>query len=163
MAEDRERLQRAWEHSTRLGVTMAEEVRLVGPKVNWVLVSGRRKRDDSAIWSLSPLQDMKDLEMELRRTEALYNTVISNLPNGAIIFFDRDLRYQSPAALAERDRLVERGHSRAAHERGHGPECGRFDDALLPGRVGREGGDGQDRRRGRSSYHDSLPARAHEG
>jgi PAS domain S-box-containing protein len=95
IAEDRERLWHAWEFSARIGAPMCEEVRLQGLKGQcWVQVSGKRRSDGGAIWSIYHLQKMKDLEMELRRTEALYNTVISNLPNGAIIFFDRDLRYQ---------------------------------------------------------------------
>jgi PAS domain S-box-containing protein len=95
IAEDRERLRHAWEFSLRIGAPMCEDVRLQGLKGQcWVQVSGKRRSDGGAIWSVYHLQKMKDLEVELRRTEALYNTVISNLPNGAIIFFDRDLRYQ---------------------------------------------------------------------
>jgi PAS domain S-box-containing protein len=94
-SEDREHLRNAWERSVRNGSAMSEEVNLAGAFGDIrVRVCGKAKAGGGGLWSVSSLQRMRDVEEELRRTEALYNTVISNLPNGAIIVFDRNLRYQ---------------------------------------------------------------------
>ena len=51
-------------------------------------------------------------ETELRRREALYRSIFSQFPNGAVLLFDRDLRYR----LAEGRGLAEVGLSKAGLE-----------------------------------------------
>jgi signal transduction histidine kinase len=51
-------------------------------------------------------------EAELRRREALYRSILSQFPNGAVLLFDRDLRYR----LAEGQGLAEVGLSKAGLE-----------------------------------------------
>jgi len=51
-------------------------------------------------------------EADLRRNEALYRAVLSQFPNGAVLLFDRDLRYR----LAEGQGLQQVGLSKAGLE-----------------------------------------------
>lgn len=58
------------------------------------------------------ITERKNAEEALRKSEQLYRTMTSNFPNGAVILFDRDLRY----TLAEGQGLADIGLSKALLE-----------------------------------------------
>lgn len=53
-------------------------------------------------------QVLVEREEDLRRSEAIYRTIASHLPNGAVILFDRELRYTFVDGLGLRDHQLRR-------------------------------------------------------
>jgi diguanylate cyclase (GGDEF)-like protein/PAS domain S-box-containing protein len=53
-------------------------------------------------------QALKEREEALRRSEAIYRTIANNLPNGAVILFNKELRYTFIDGLGLRDHQLRR-------------------------------------------------------
>ncbi|MFB2970542.1 PAS domain S-box protein [Aerosakkonema sp. BLCC-F183] len=67
--------------------------------VTWITINTRPlfRRDETApyaiVSSFFDITDRKLAEEALRKSEEMYRTLAKNFPNGAVILFDRDLRY----------------------------------------------------------------------
>ncbi len=77
-----------------------------------VLVLARGSIDEAIGRVRRELAERRRAEAALRESEARYRTLVSNFPNGAVLLFDRDLRY----TLAEGIGLAEAGLSKVALE-----------------------------------------------
>ncbi len=99
--EDRERVAQAVGAARERGIPFSLHHRLVveDGSVRMVHAQGTVETDGqgAVLRIVGVSQDVtmqKEIEEELRRSEALYRTIADNLPNGAVFVVDKELRYR---------------------------------------------------------------------
>lgn len=97
--DDRERLIETFERCRDTGTPYEIEVRIDPPhgETRWILERGERavERGRNVVrGAFYEISQLKERERELSLKERRYRTLAENLPNGAVLLFDHDLRYQ---------------------------------------------------------------------
>jgi len=117
--EDRQNILEKYAEAVKKGEELDCEYRLVGKdkSVYWIRNRSCFIRDDQgkiSYWQgvLLDITDRKIAKQDLERRENLYRTFTRNIPNTAVLLFDKDLRY----TLAEGVQLAAQGFSREMFE-----------------------------------------------
>ena len=99
--EDRERVAQAIDAARKRAIPFSMHHRLVveDGSVRTVHAQGTVETDGHGtvlriVGTSQNVTMQKEIEEELRRSEALYQAIAENLPNGAVFVVDRELRYQ---------------------------------------------------------------------
>jgi PAS domain S-box-containing protein len=109
--DDRKQVEEALARATASLEPATWEGRIITPsgKLKWLQSISRPQKleDGEILWDgvLIDITERQQTEAELRENQELYSTLAKNFPNGAVILFDRDLRY----TLVEGAGLVEFG------------------------------------------------------
>lgn len=95
-----------------LGQNLTKDGNLIDTQIDW-----NYKRDEQGLVTgfisvITNISELKQAEKAQRKTEELYRTLSRNFPNGAVVLFDKDLRY----TLAEGQCLTEVGISQDSLE-----------------------------------------------
>jgi len=98
--EDRPLVENAVEEAMSAGEPFDVDARFRHPEgeVRWIQIRGQPTVEDGEVVTLrGAVQDIterKEHERTLERTEARFRALAENFPNGAVHYFDDDLRYQ---------------------------------------------------------------------
>lgn len=88
-----------------LGQSLTKDGNLIDVQMDWNYKRNEQGLVTGFISVITDITELKQAEKTQRKTEELYRTLSRNFPNGAVVLFDKDLRY----TLAEGQCLTEIG------------------------------------------------------
>ncbi len=95
-----------------LGQNLTKDGNLIDVQVDWNYKRNEQGLVTGFISVITDITELKQAEQAQRKTEELYRTLTKNFPNGAVVLFDKNLRY----TLAEGQCLTEVGISKDSFE-----------------------------------------------
>lgn len=95
-----------------LGQSLTKDGNLIDVQMDWNYKRNEQGLVTGFISVITDITELKQAEQAQRKTEELYRTLSRNFPNGAVVLFDKDLRY----TLTEGQCLTEIGFSKDSLE-----------------------------------------------
>jgi len=87
----------AGNYSVRIAIRSTDELGMLADSFNLMIEQidmGQQRLEQRNVELQAQIAERERIEQELRRSEDLYRTLTRNFPNGTVVLYDRDLRFQ---------------------------------------------------------------------